>query len=764
VSRSRAALASAIAQALVYFLLIVAAGVVPGGVIAFQLALQTVQLPIALGARPVATALLPHLSRHHRKSSGEMFVRFYTEGLWLGGVATVPAALALIVFAPQIASVIAVGRMSVDSAVSLVEVSLIALALSVIGVALTEIARSALVAQNDFRTPAVAAWIQAAIVFAGAGLASLLGSPIAALAVLGSSVSIGELVSGWVVHRQLRHSYPTDGLLVAATSTTASMAAVALAVGSALAWTLSTWFASSDFLTLAVGGTASGAVYIVGQRLRSPDFVVLTDGWLSRVPAVVRRVPAQGWLLIGVVSVIVLANAGALFAGWLVVGVVAAAGLALVVYCRPVVATLVYVAALPLLAGMERGALLPQIRPNEALLVPLLAGLCARGVRSLARGDRRVLNPSRLDVAIVVFVVFGSLVPITWLLVRGIDPEPNDLLEPLVLWRLLAVYLIVRVTVRTAGELERVLTITLRAAAFVAVVAVVQGLGLLGAPGEAVLLTFWGPPEVLESGRASTTLASSLATGGYLAYNLAIAVAWWGTVRRSNNLRSKGKGWLAALFLVGGLAAGQFSAWLAVALCGSVAALLTGKLGLLLRRAAPVVPIAIIGAWPVLYGRLSEFGGAFGMPRSWLGRIDNLTTFYLPHLGDFGFVLGVRPNSIVQAPETWRDVIFLESGFLWLLWVGGIPFLLAFCWMVAQAARAASRAARAEAPLAIVGGATGAALVCLVVLSIIDKHLQLRGAGDLLFVMLALTLVGSDPTPDGRHARNVERPQPAVMT
>ena len=71
--------------------------------------------------------------------------------------------------------------------------------------------------------------------------------------------------------------------------------------------------------------------------------------------------------------------------------------------------------------------------------------------------------------------------------------------------------------------------------------------------------------------------------------------------------------------------------------------------------------------------RLAGFGGGGLLPHSWQGRIDNLTHFYLPQLAGFHWVLGVRPDTVLPAPETWRDVIYLESGYLWLFWVGGDP-------------------------------------------------------------------------------------------
>ncbi len=146
-------------------------------------------------------------------------------------------------------------------------------------------------------------------------------------------------------------------------------------------------------------------------------------------------------------------------------------------------------------------------------------------------------------------------------------------------------------------------------------------------------------------------------------------------------------------------------------------------------------------AWPVVAGRLSGFDGGDQLQSSWIGRIDNVTNFYLPQLGGFHWVLGVRPNPVLQAPETWRDVIYLESGILWLLWVGGVPLLIAFCWFLFSALRDTHAVARARSDeIGVAALAAWAAFGAMAVLTVIDQHLTLRGGGDLLFVLLGLAM------------------------
>jgi hypothetical protein len=160
-------------------------------------------------------------------------------------------------------------------------------------------------------------------------------------------------------------------------------------------------------------------------------------------------------------------------------------------------------------------------------------------------------------------------------------------------------------------------------------------------------------------------------------------------------------------------------------------------------RALPVLVLALVVGAPAFFGRLSGFWDGYGVPRSWLGRQDNLETFYIPPLfQEGGFLAGVSPNSVLVAPETWRENIFLESGYLQFLWVGGIPLLVGFIWLSV----AVIRRCRWLVPRADAVGASAFALLLawsmILVLSIIDPHLFLRGTGDLLFVLLGVVTGG----------------------
>jgi hypothetical protein len=423
------------------------------------------------------------------------------------------------------------------------------------------------------------------------------------------------------------------------------------------------------------------------------------------------------------------------------------------VAARPIAGAYMYLAALPFVAGLERGAILPQLRLHEALqvfiTVAIVSGLCVHFLRvPTAR-----VRITRFDVAIIVLATLASVWPLAWLLARGRVPTTNDLFATLILWRLAALYTLFRFVVRTPEQVRRCLWILVAGAVTLAAVSTLQALGL---PTITVILGGDVP-----QGRGQGTLSSSIAVGDYLAYTLAVVLAMYLRQRaRCRVLIAVG-----GALLIGALGTGQFSAWIAAAIVLFAVAAHEHRLSRLLLRAIPIVLVGLVLTWPVVGARLAGFGGDLGLPPSWLGRIDNLKHFYLPELGGFNWVLGVRPDSVIPAPETWRDLIYLESGFLWLFWVGGIPLFVAFVWFLREALRKTRQVARSRSDdLGAIALGAWASLCAMAVLTTIDMHLTLRGGGDLLFILLGLSAnrlvprVRSRPVVDAVPARDAQRP------
>jgi hypothetical protein len=105
-------------------------------------------------------------------------------------------------------------------------------------------------------------------------------------------------------------------------------------------------------------------------------------------------------------------------------------------------------------------------------------------------------------------------------------------------------------------------------------------------------------------------------------------------------------------------------------------------------------------------------------------------------------LFGVRPAARVAATETWREWVYIESGYLWLLWSGGIPLLVSFFYfMVTCLKMLRSTIDRHTAELRAIATGAFVGLWVIVVLTVFDPHITMRGVADLLFPLIAMAQV-----------------------
>ena len=239
------------------------------------------------------------------------------------------------------------------------------------------------------------------------------------------------------------------------------------------------------------------------------------------------------------------------------------------------------------------------------------------------------------------------------------------------LWKLLGIYAIVRTAVSTDRQVRRCLWLSVAAASVVALVGIMQSLSLLGMP--RLLAEFFGGPTQFGAagGRGGSTLGLPAATADLMMFNLAIVTGLWTRYRRHRLALAAA----AALMLFGALGAGEFAGAIGLVVSLVCIAIVSGSARLL----ALFVPAVGVGGWimwPVIGTRLLGFQSASGLPVSWLGRLQNLETFFWPKLfSDWNFVLGVRPAAVVVTVSYTTSQVWIESGYTWLLWGGGIPLL-----------------------------------------------------------------------------------------
>ena len=149
----------------------------------------------------------------------------------------------------------------------------------------------------------------------------------------------------------------------------------------------------------------------------------------------------------------------------------------------------------------------------------------------------------------------------------------------------------------------------------------------------------------------------------------------------------------------------------------------------------------------MIQARLDGFNSATGLPVSWTDRLYNLRTYFWPTLSaDYNWILGVRPAARIPLGSKRFSFVWIESGYTWLLWGGGLPLLGSYIALVCTAMRKGWAYTRRADAAGIAATAVVTALCAQAVLMILDPHLTYRGSGDLFFMMLALVR----PLPRGR--------------
>lgn len=440
--------------------------------------------------------------------------------------------------------------------------------------------------------------------------------------------------------------------------------------------------------------------------------------------------------------VAILTGAGmVIFGGQLALAAIAGLAVIAVVAVRPALGAYLYLAVTPLAAGIRRDLFFPVLRVHEALLALIVAGLLIRGLVRMLSGHQYRPRLARIDVAVLALAVTGSLVSLLWRVAQGEAISADDILYAIVFWKYLALYGVFRVAIKSRAEAAVALWVALATTAVVALVGVLQALGLFGVP---ELLFTWYPAflgETATVGRGASTLGLTFAVADVC---LICAAAGFSLLRESTGRKRTLLIGLITLFILGAVAAGQFSGFIGIAVAVVALGVAMGELRKVIRYGAVASLAGGLLTLPVILDRFSGFQTADGVPQSWSGRLDNLTTFIIPRFANgWNVVFGVQPAARVPAPETWRDWVFIESGYLWLLWSGGIPLLISFVYFIRTALRLLKETIRRhDGEIRAIATGAFVGIWVIVVLTVFDPHLTMRGVADLLFPLIAMAQIG----------------------
>jgi putative peptidoglycan lipid II flippase len=740
--RALPSLVQAALAALQLLILLIFANRVAGGVVAFQLAMNFYFLPIALGATPVALSLAPRLSRLHAAGHNRAFRDSFVNGLVFALFVAVPAAAGYLAVREPIAKAISYGGFATDTGTALIATALGALALGVLGETAFLVATYACYAREDTRTPMYAMLVQLGICVTGACFAPAMTGP-AVLLVLGLSMSAGTLAGAAMLVRSLLRrvgpgTEPLAGPLLRIIGAAVLMAVPAYITGRAISTVVGGGV--GGVLAVVAASSLGVAVYVgVQARLGAPELDWILTSVRTKLPQRRRRPPRRdAGMLTNLALLLGAAAVGALSGlnpGYAAAAVVAL-GIGACVYVWPATAAYLLVFLTPLTAGIDRGTLIPVLRPNEGLAALVGVALAARWLMRLRVGTFRLPRITAIDWSLIALAVFTSIVPLAMMAVRGREIIADDFQYAIVLWKYLAVYVIIRFSLTDRAQALRAAYLSIASACLVGVIGILQSLGLFGVPKLLGLLYApFGAERVLSIGRGSSTLALAAAVADLCIINLCLAIGLLLYTRRHRKLLAAA----VPICVFGALGAGEFSTVIGMLVAVGVLVLVS-RTWKLMGYAVPMLLLGGVVMWPVIQTRLLGFQSASGLPDSWIVRLRNLNTYFLPQLAaDHNWLLGVRPSARVPASHEEFGWVWIESGYVWLLWGGGIPLLAAYlCWVVICMRRGIAAARGATGVVAAVGLAIASYVAANALLMLFDPHLTYRGAADCLLVLLAI--------------------------
>jgi hypothetical protein len=418
---------------------------------------------------------------------------------------------------------------------------------------------------------------------------------------------------------------------------------------------------------------------------------------------------------------------------------VALAALALLVVTawRPAVGCAIFAFSISLTTGLGRGTLVPLLRPNEAILLVLLAGLT---LHYLPRRERRPFTS--MDLAVGAFTVGVVVIAFCVLLVSHSPhlTEIDTLRSVLSPVQFLLVYLVFsRTDISSRGQ-QAVLNLTMLASIFVGLLAIAELLDLSGV--RSFILSYYPPPVNYQTSwdpgyRPMSTLGHYSAVGGFATLNFALALTlatirqpgfpkWWLTIVMAVNLAALVASLTWAPLIVLPFAAGVIL-W--------YGRHVPRQLGITVVALA----IAFMVLWPAVSSRgtsqgvFTSVGEGFVIPASFAYRLRVWEAFFVPALSDHIW-LGtgtVIPSGVPTTLVNFVDNEYLTEGFR----AGMVGLTLLFM-MFATIAVAGWRSRASPDPMQRSLGALTLALVVFFALNGLTSEYMFFGGVSQEFAML----------------------------
>ncbi len=415
------------------------------------------------------------------------------------------------------------------------------------------------------------------------------------------------------------------------------------------------------------------------------------------------------------------------------------AGLALLALTcwRPAAGGGLLVLLTPLTTGMGRGTIVPFLRPNEALLLALLAGLA---FHRLHHPQPRPITS--LDLAVGSFAIGTVVVPSLVLLVSnqpgllGTDTL-RDVLAPA---QFLLVYLVFSRTPFPGRSVSIILNLAMLAGVIVGLVAIAE---LVDVAGIRELMARFYPVPVTPSWdpvyRPMSTLGHYSAVGAFGAMNFTLALSL-ATVRHPDFPRS----WLSVVMVVNLAAVVVSLTWAPLLVIPLVAVIVLWhgrhvprELGVTVGALA----LALVLFWPAVSERIAQQGLAspvgLVIPQTFETRLDHWQEFFLPALANHVWLgSGTIIPSIVPTPLTdFVDNEYLRDAFR----AGVVGLMLLLVMLLAIALTGwRSRWAGSDPTARSLGGTCLALVVFLALIGVTAEYLFFGGVSQEFAMLVGL--------------------------
>jgi O-antigen/teichoic acid export membrane protein len=411
------------------------------------------------------------------------------------------------------------------------------------------------------------------------------------------------------------------------------------------------------------------------------------------------------------------------------------AGLGLLVFTirRPVIGCAALVLSVPLTAGLARGAVIPVLKPSEAILLVVLAGVVAHQVTT-----RSVRSISGLDVIVGAYVIGSVLIP--WM-VLFLTRAPATLdtwrtvLSPVLFF---IVYYVFSRTQLNDRDLRIVLNCALAAGVIVCVIAAAE---LANLPGVRDLFANYYTGPVETPYRPSSTLGHYSAVGGLglLTYIVALALAtsrktdfpsWWLIVVMAASLM--------------GVVASETWAPAAVLPVATAVILLYGR-----RVPRQLVRTLILGIvatallWPLISTRIDSqqliTSQGLSLPETLQTRINYWNEFIIPALSDH---LLFGTGTVIPSTVPDNLTTFVDNEYLWAGFRAGIPGIaLLVALLIGMVVVGWSQRSRADPSRHAIGAATAATGLMLIMLGATAQYITFAGLSQEIAMLVGVMSV-----------------------